>query len=156
MRVNGTRQIVEHINGVEYQTLLLPAGKNFIWSAWLTKTFLPSVGSAVDGLQLGQEGFGVMFTEMALHLASRMEEEKMFQLVKDLTGDLYVDGKKVNFDDYFAGEKMGELLLVLQWLMKENFSGFFTNPALKMWWTNLLATFSQNQEQPQESNNSPA
>jgi hypothetical protein len=157
MRVAG-RQVVEHINGVEYQTMLLPAGKNFTWSVWLTKTFLPAFGAGIDGVRNGESMFetNAMFTEMALHLVGRVDEDKTFMLVKDLLGNLFADGKQVQFDEYFAGEKMADLLLVLEWLMRENFAGFFTNPALKAKLMNLRVTLFGNPEQPQESNDSPA
>lgn len=150
MTINS-RAVQCDIDGVSYQAVKLAAGTAFLHGTFLLKSILPSIGSGLDGLRAEEWDTPSTFTEMALHLCSRLDEERVLKIVKDLCSELYADGKKVNFDDYFSGQ-LDALLLVLEWLFKENFGSFFSNSALRLKMKQVMKSLfpSQQEEQPKE------
>lgn len=150
MSINS-RAVQTNIEGVSYQAVKLPAGVAFMHGTFLLKSILPSLGAGIDGSRAEEWEAPTTFTEMALHLCSRLDEDRVLKIVKDLCNDLYADGKKATFDDYFSGQ-LDVLILVLEWLFKENFGSFFENASLRMklkhWIKNLFP--SQQEEQQAE------
>lgn len=149
MSINS-RAIQSNIEGVSYQAVKLPAGTAFMHGTFLLKSILPSLGAGIDGSRAEEWEAPTTFTEMALHLCSRLDEERVLKIVKDLCAELYADGKKVVFDDYFSGQ-LDVLLLVLEWLFKENFGSFFTNSALHLKLKQMMKSLFPSQQEEQQA-----
>lgn len=59
-------------------------------------------------------------------LVDNLDNDDVIQLITAMTKSLKKDGKAVNFDNEFA-RRYHVLLQVMQWIVTENFGGFFPN-----------------------------
>ena len=59
-----------------------------------------------------------------------MEKIDVVQLISVLLKDIIVDGKKIDFDTHYMGN-YGELILAMEFSLRENFSSFFMDEGLR-------------------------
>jgi hypothetical protein len=61
----------------------------------------------------------VLIVDSILTLTNKIELEKVVPVLKELVSKVYIDGKVIDFDDFFSGDN--ELLVqVLMWVVEEN------------------------------------
>lgn len=111
----------ETIEGKEVQIHLLPASEGIILASKLGATVLPSLGS----LQETSDG-EISILEVAAIVIANIEQLDVLDTIKKLLKGLTVNGQGVTFDDYFMAN-YGELVKILTFSLKENFSSFFSN-----------------------------
>lgn len=115
------------INGREYQITLLPALKAVGMGKKLLKVILPAIGGTIDGLRDdGLYGTPKTFTEVATALCTQLDDIDLDELITSLLREALCEGTSVrDIDSHFQGE-IGELIGVIEFALKENFSSFFT------------------------------
>lgn len=115
------------INGKKYQITLLPALKAVGMGKKLLKIILPAIGGTVDGLRDdGLMGTPKTFTDLALVLCEQLDDLDLDWLIQSLLNEATCDGKEIrDIDTHFQGE-LGELVGVMEFALRENFSSFFT------------------------------
>lgn len=111
----------ETIEGKEVQIHLLPASEGIVLASKLGATVLPSLGS----LQENSDG-EISILEVAAIVIANIEQLDVLDTIKKLLKGLTVNGQGVSFDDYFMAN-YGELVKILTFSLKENFSSFFSN-----------------------------
>ena len=102
-------------NDKEFQIHVLPASEGLVMAHKLSKLVLPF---------LTEETTEINFTIIAKSLGDNLGEKEILTMVKRLIKDLAVDNKDISFDDYFASN-YGELVQLIGFALKENFSSFF-------------------------------
>jgi hypothetical protein len=117
----------KEINGKRYQITLLPALKAVGMAKTLSKVILPAIGGAIDGVRDdGLNGPPRNFTDLALTLCTQLEDLDLDNLINTLMQGVMCEGKEVrDINTHFQGE-LGELVAVLEFALRENFSSFFT------------------------------
>lgn len=120
---NFVRQ--KKINDKTFQIYLLPTGKGLKTAKTLAQTFLPMWGEFMSSMQRGELDYHML----AMSLAAELESFEVETLIRDLLKELSVDGQEVKFDEYFMGN-YGELVEVVAFAIKENFSSFFAAKGL--------------------------
>lgn len=116
------------IKGKTYTIELLPATQAFAVAIQLVKIALPTIGAIVDGTKkqdsiLPEEDN--LFTDAAVLLVTQMNNISVLDIVQLLTQKITVDGKSVEIDTEFKGN-LGGLVLLLEFIIKENVGDFFT------------------------------
>lgn len=126
------------INGRKYQIQLLPALKAVGMAKTLSKVVLPALGGTIDGMRDdGFNGVPKTFTDLALVICTQLDGLDLEDIIQSLLEGCSCDGTDVvDLDSHFQGE-LGELVGVLEFALKENFSSFFTGndliaPLMKM------------------------
>lgn len=121
------------INGKRVDIKMLKGRTKGIGTAMkLKKIALPLIGRGFDGLQ--EDDYlepPKTFTEMAVILSDQMERTDIDSLIfEDLLAEVKVDGELItDWDDYLMCN-YGELIPMLAFAVKENFSSFFTGVGL--------------------------
>jgi len=128
--VNATGVKTFEVGGNIYSITLLPASKGLVVGTQLLKVFAPVLGIMADK-NTGDDGFTLpdeqtMFYEASTVLVSGMENIDILELVTLLLAGLKFNNEGVVFDTHFRG-KYGELLLVLETALKENFGDFLSS-----------------------------
>lgn len=131
-----------------YQIELLPAKAGFSMAMKLSKVLIPLLGSGFDAFEEDSEGG---FTRMSLIVVEQMEQVDMAAIVDDLLEGMAVNGQTVNFDDHFRAN-YGELVEVITFAMKENFSSFFEAKGLTARFSEIKNKMLPAAPQPEESN----
>lgn len=126
MSYENMATIKETIDGVEWSVNPFPATKGIGYLKRLFKVF----GESYAALTTAES------EEAALQLAvskllENLDKDDVVDLVKCLLADVYKDGQKINFDSEFA-RRYGLLFKVTKFVVKENFSDFFTGNALSV------------------------
>ncbi|QUF70051.1 phage tail assembly chaperone [Vibrio fluvialis] len=113
-------------SGKKVQIYKLPASKGITIGMKLGKTFLPSIGQFLDG---SSTGAGIHYESLALSLVQELDNFEILPIISELLKEMAIDGQEVNLDDYFMAN-YGELLEILVFALKENFSSFFAASGL--------------------------
>ena len=114
------------INGKDYVIQLLPTSVSLEVSQKLVKALGPAFGVLLDNnsdesmYQMEQ----TLFTDLFIAIAKQLDNLELTTLLQVLLKGAYCDGQAIDFDEHFRG-KFGELLLVGEWALKENFKDFF-------------------------------
>ena len=106
------------IKGKEFQIELLPAGEGIAVAHRLSTVILPLVSFDTEG------GIDLDFGKLASSLTTSLGDKELLQVIKKLLKNLCVDGKGVDFDDYFQAN-YGELIKILTFAFEKNFGSFF-------------------------------
>ena len=127
MLKHGVKQ--QTINGKSYSLTHLPASVGFVTFLQLVELFGTSTASIIDNsaredFVLPEENY--LFTQATQLLIEKIaQKEEVLNMVMKLTSTVSCDGKAVDFDTHFAGN-YGELVLIVEWVLKENFKDAFT------------------------------
>lgn len=114
-------------NGKEVTIKRLPAMKGIKMANKLLKVVLPALGGTLDGVNASDDvlnGTPRNFTHLAITICQQLDDLNVEEVILTLTEDMYIDGNPVEFDSYFASN-YGELVEILEFALKENFSSFF-------------------------------
>lgn len=116
-----------NIEGKTYSIMLLSAIKGMTIGQKLIEAFSPAAGIVFDKSQEEDSLFNenTTFRDIAVAITARLDRLDMPNTVRDLFQGLACNGQQVNFDEHFRGN-LGEMLLVLEFALKENFGDFFT------------------------------
>jgi hypothetical protein len=127
------------INEREYQISMLPALKAVGMGRTLAKVLLPAIGGAIDGLRDdGIMGTPSTFTDLAVTLCTQLDDLDLDNLILTLTKGLTCEGNEVkDINTHFQGD-LGELIAVLEFALRENFSSFFTGSDISIRLTEAL------------------
>ena len=120
---NFVKQTV--INDKQFQIYLLPTGKGLKVAKQLAQTFLPMWGEFMGSMERGE----IDYHTLAMSLAAELETFEVEALIRELLKEMSVDGKEIDFDKYFMGN-YGELIEIVAFSIKENFSSFFAAKGL--------------------------
>lgn len=98
----------------------------------LMNVVAPAVGGAADGMRHDDfvHGAPKSFTHLALTLCEQLDKVQIENLITVLLEDLTIDGKEVDYEEYFAAN-YGELIEILEFSLRENFNTFFTGKGIK-------------------------
>lgn len=115
------------IGGKEYSIKRLKAREGLSIATTLMKIAAPLIGSSMDGLRHDEfiHGSPKTFSDMATLFVGNIDNDVVLQVVDKLLEDLYVNENSVDFDEHFMSN-YGELVAVVEFALKENFSSFFT------------------------------
>lgn len=132
-------------NGKNITIKLLPAVTQGIPVARrLMNVLAPIVGGTLDGMRHDElfHGAPKTFSDMALLVCKQLEGIDAPSLINTLLSGMEVDGKSVNIDEYFSAN-YGEMLEILEFALKENFSSFFTDSGMKARFLQVVGMISQ-------------
>lgn len=117
----------KEVNGKDYQISVLPALKAIGMARKLSKVLLPILGGTIDGMRdEGLTATSSTFSDIAMTLVEQLDGLDLENTIKQLCKGLTCNGKEVrDLDSHFQGE-LGELVGVLEFALRENFSSFFT------------------------------
>ena len=121
------------INGKEVTIFLLPASKGLVTAKKLSQVLLPTIGAFADGTS----GDGLDLSMPAAILVDSLDSLDVMAIVSILLEQMCVDGREVNFDEYFMAN-YGELFEVIKFALEENFSSFFTGSGIAKMLRNKL------------------
>lgn len=98
----------------------------------LMNVVAPAVGGAADGMRHDDfvHGAPKSFTHLALTLCEQLDKVQIENLITVLLEDMTIDGKEVDYEEYFAAN-YGELIEILEFSLRENFNTFFTGKGIK-------------------------
>lgn len=113
------------------QIYRLPASEGIVRGTQLLKLILPVMGGLADEM-FAEESSSTpkTFSEMAMRILGQLDSFDTVNLLKRLLKDASVDGKSIDFDTYFM-DNYGELILIVEFALKENFQSFFRGTGLK-------------------------
>ena len=119
-------------NGKKIQIKVLRATAGIAVAKKLMNVIAPALGGAADGMRHDDliHGAPTSFTHLALTLCDQIDKVQIEDLISVLLEDMTVDGKDIEFDDYFAAN-YGELIEILEFSLRENFATFFTGKGMK-------------------------
>lgn len=119
-------------NGKKVQIKVLKTTAGIAVAKKLLNLVAPALGGAADGMRHDDfvHGAPKSFTHLALTLCDQIDKVQIENILLVLLEDLTVDGKDVDFDEYFAAN-YGELVEILEFSLRENFSTFFTGKGMK-------------------------
>lgn len=130
----GMKELI--INDKVYSTKLLPACEGIVVFNELLALFGPTIASIADNMN--NEDFILpeddqLFTKAVMLLVQSMGQSDVLKIIKVITRDVSCNGigvgcdgvNTIEFDNHYAGN-YGELALVLEWCLKENFKDAFT------------------------------
>lgn len=114
------------IDGVNYQIRLLNTTTAIQTFEQISKTLLPSIGSAIDGFTNENmfESEQTLATA-AMLLTRQLTEINVVEIIQKIFEGLTAEGVPVDFDTYFKG-RLDLLVKVLTFAMKENYGSLFT------------------------------
>lgn len=136
--------IANEMGGAKEITIYkLPAKEGLSMGLQLSKTIIPVLASAMDGLRHDEylHGAPKTFSEISLLLLQQIEKVEVEQLILRLTRGMLVDGKEIDFDTYFMAN-YGELIEVVQKALEVNFKSFFTANGLAAKFKGILSKVS--------------
>lgn len=117
------------INGRTYSIKLLPASVGIKVKEKIIKAFGPALGVLIDSSSIEEEFLlpeeQTFWTNIAIAIVSNMSELDLVATLKVLTSQSWCNGKEIDFDEHFAGN-FGELYILVEFILKENFGDFFT------------------------------
>lgn len=92
----------------------------------------PAIGGAADGMRHDDiiHGAPKSFTHLALTMCDQIDKIQVENIIAVLLEDMTIDGKEVDYEEYFAAN-YGELLEILEFCLRENFETFFTGKGIK-------------------------
>lgn len=112
----------------EFSIKLLPARRGFVLGMELIKVFLPALAAYYDGIN--KEEFilpeeNTLFSDVAVTLVAHSDRLDIAGIVVELTEGVMKNNSEVDVDVEFAG-KYGDFLVLIEGILRENFSDFFT------------------------------
>lgn len=130
--VSGFRRKTKLSNGTSISIKVLRMSQGISVGKKLLNVIAPSVGGALDGLKHDDyiHGAPKSFSNLALMLCDQIEKVQVEDLIMTLLADMLVDDNEIDPDDYFAAN-YAELVEVLEFALKENFSSLFTGEGIK-------------------------
>jgi len=98
----------------------------------LLNVVAPAIGGTLDGLKHNEylHGAPKSFSHLALMLCDQIEKVQVEDLIVVLLNEMLVEDNEIDIEDFFAGN-YGELIEVLEFALKENFSSLFTAGGIK-------------------------
>ena len=108
------------INGKDIQIYVLKATHGVAMTqklGSLAATFFGESTESDDG------EVSIDFTKIANGLQANLTSDELDMMIKALLKDMAIDGRDVNYDDYFAGN-YGMLVKVIAYALQENFGSF--------------------------------
>lgn len=122
-----TGAVQEEINGKLYSIKLLEGSPGIILGERLIQAAGPAIGVALD--RHNNDGFvavgeDTIFTDIAIAISQQITKLGLLDVIKQLLKDATCNGQLINFETHFRGN-FGELLAVIEYALKVNFSGFF-------------------------------
>ena len=125
---------IKDSNGVEKKVSIrvLPMTQGITVAKKLLAVIAPAVGGAFDGMRHDDyiHGAPKSFSNLALLLCEQIDKIEIEKLIAALLFNIEVDGQEVILDEYFSAN-YGELIEILEFALKENFSTFFTASGIK-------------------------
>lgn len=133
------------------QIYRLPASEGIVHGTKLLKLVLPVLGGLADEIFSEESTKDVpqTFSEMAQRVLMQLDSFDAVALIKRLLKDASVNGKAIDFDEYFMGN-YGELVLIVEFALKENFKSFFEGTGLKTRFFNALGAMTEDQAESAE------
>lgn len=130
--VNKYKRTTTLSNGKKVSVKILRMTAGLAVAKKLMNVIAPAIGGTVDGLRHDDyiHGAPTSFTHLALTLCGQIDKLQIEDLIVVLLDEMTVDGKAVDIDEYFAAN-YGELVEILEFSLKENFSSFFTGKGIK-------------------------
>lgn len=115
------------INNKEYQINVLGAMEALKMGRTLSKVILPAVAGILDGTRANEFGeTPKTFTDLALMICTQLDDLDFDYIVLTLLKGCKCDGRDIqSVDTHFQGD-LGEMISVLEFALRENFSSFFT------------------------------
>ncbi len=131
-QVNKFRRTTTLENGDKATVRVLRMIEGVATAKKLLNVIAPAVGGAADGMRHDDiiHGAPRSFTNLALTLCGQIEKVQIEDLIVLLLDDMQINGKDVDINDYFAAN-YGQLVEVLEFSLRENFSSFFTGKGIK-------------------------
>jgi hypothetical protein len=119
----------KQLNGKTYSLQLLPASVGLATFFDLIELFGTSIANIADSVRnedamLPEEM--LTFTHATQLFISNMGNKDMMALIHTLVSKVSCNGQPIDFDSHFAG-KYGELAIIIEWVLKENFKDAFTS-----------------------------
>ena len=109
------------IEGKKYTIKLLPATVGLKVGEKIIKACGPALGVLLDS---GDSGGFDLYTDLSIAIVKQLDELDLIDTVKVLFADSYCGSQAIEFDTHFAGN-YGELILLVEYALKENFGDFF-------------------------------
>lgn len=134
----------------EVQIYKLNASEGIVLGTKLLKLILPVLGGFADEIFSEEKTEAPQtFSEMAQRILEQLDNVDMLAIIKKLFDGLTVDRKDVSFDDYFMAN-YGELTMILEFALKENFQSFFEGTGLKARFMQALGAMTDDQAESDE------
>lgn len=108
------------INGHEYQIYLLRASDGLRIAQKLSTI----VASMFEGTANEDGEMAVDFGKIAKTISTEISEKDMNDIIGKLLKDVTIDGRGIDFEEYFSGN-YGELFQAVSFALQENFGSFF-------------------------------
>ena len=134
----------------EIQIYKLPASEGIVMGTKILKLILPVLGGFADEM-FSEETKEVpkTFSEISTRLVTQMDNVDILGIIKRLLSELAINRKEVDFDNYFMGN-YGELILVVEFALRENFNSFFEVVGLKDRLLQVVGAVTDNQAESDE------
>jgi len=126
-----------NVGDKEYVIRVLPAGVGMKMGLRLVKIVTPLLGGVMDDLSSNSDLFGEddTFTKLASKMVLVLEEEQLDEIVHSvLSSAVIIEKGKIPRDLDFDNDFManyGELIEVLAFALKENFSSIFQGKGIR-------------------------
>lgn len=122
-------------NGKKIEIKILRMTAGLAVAKKLLNLVAPAIGGAADGMRHDDfvHGAPKSFTHLALTMCDQIDKIQIENIIAVLLDELIVNGKVLSpeeVDDYFAAN-YGELIEILEFSLRENFSTFFTGKGMK-------------------------
>ena len=119
----------KQIDGKTYSLQLLPASTGLAIFFDLVELFGTSIANIADSVRnedvmLPEEM--LTFTHATQLFITNMGNKDMMAIIQALVSKVHCNGQPIDFDTHFAG-RYGELAVVIEWVLKENFKDAFTS-----------------------------
>jgi len=114
------------INGVNYTITTLGARQGIKRGTEILQMMAPILGAIMDDDTNATFADSTLFTEIAIHLATRIDSDKILEIVDELLSGLYRGSQSINYDEEFSA-RLEDLVQVIEFALRENFGGFFSN-----------------------------
>lgn len=143
-------KVNKNIDGMQFELKLLNTSEAFISGQELLKLTLPSLGAFADGVTTPEDPFNenTTFTAIAFHLTKQLGDVNTLHIIKQMLAGATVDGQPINFETFFRG-RLGLLVKVVEFAVKENYGSLFTDTGLRELLTGFMKGLAtQTSEQP--------
>lgn len=134
----------------QVQIYKLNASEGIVIGTKLLKFILPVLGGFADEMFNEEKVESPKtFSEMAQRILMQMDNVDMLAIIKKLLHSASIDRKPVDFDEYFMAN-YGELFLVLEFALKENFQSFFEVAGLRTRFFQAMGVMTEDQAESDE------
>lgn len=148
------KQVTTTINGKQFLIYTLGARDGFKIAAKIKKLLLPTIGGGFDAMRDKRDPEfsdpAYHFSKVAQLFVDRFDEDEVLAIIEKLLNGFGVGGQQQDFDSYFDAN-YGELVEVITFALKENFSSFFTKTGMNLL-TKGLGMVVQMQDQTENGN----